>query len=166
MTEATTLYDEDFFVWSKQQADALRAAARNGSNQKLDWENLAEEIENLGRSERRELARRLSTIIEHLVKLDHSPAKGPRHGWRQTIRRERLELCRLLEDSPSLRREAPDMAKKETAAAAETALADLEDRGEVSPGLREQLTAKSYLDLFSYSADQILGDWFPADTKS
>jgi len=48
MAGLKTLYDEDFAAWSKQQAEALRAAARGGSKQQLDWENLAEEIERLG----------------------------------------------------------------------------------------------------------------------
>ena len=48
MDEAAALYKADFAAWSKNQADALRSAARGGSNQKLDWENLAEEIESLG----------------------------------------------------------------------------------------------------------------------
>jgi len=52
MTGLKTLYDEDFVAWSKQQAEALRAAARGGSNQQLDWENLAEEIGSLGKSQR------------------------------------------------------------------------------------------------------------------
>jgi Domain of unknown function DUF29 len=46
----TTHYDEDFVAWSQQQAEALRAAARGGSNQVIDWQNLAEEIEGLGKS--------------------------------------------------------------------------------------------------------------------
>ncbi len=48
MTDLKTLYEEDTVAWSEQQAAALRAAARGGSNQPLDWENLAEEIEELG----------------------------------------------------------------------------------------------------------------------
>jgi hypothetical protein len=55
MTAVKSLYDEDFFAWSQQQA-------HGGSNYELDWENLAEEIEGLARSERRELASRLSLI--------------------------------------------------------------------------------------------------------
>jgi Domain of unknown function DUF29 len=55
MTTLDTLYDEDFVAWSKEQGAALRAPARGGSNQVLDWENLAEEIEDLGQWVRREL---------------------------------------------------------------------------------------------------------------
>lgn len=63
MSEAKSLHDKDFVAWSKGQADALRAAVRGGSNQKLDWENLAEEVEGLGISERRELHSQIERII-------------------------------------------------------------------------------------------------------
>ena len=161
MADLKMLYEEDTVAWSKNQAAALRAAARGGSNQELDWENLAEEIESLGKSERRELASRISTIIEHLVKLAHSPANDPRGGWQQTIRRERGEIERLLEDSPSLRREVADLIEKEKTRSTHTAIAELYDRGELSSALQEALGSKTYLDLFLYTRDQVLDDWFP-----
>ena len=74
-----------FVRWAEQQSSALRDAARVGTNLPLDWENLAEEIESLGASQRRELRSRLSVILEHLMKLDHSPAIDPRTGWMDTI---------------------------------------------------------------------------------
>ena len=77
MSDSSTLYDEDFFAWAKQQAEALRAASRAGSNLKLDWENLAEEIESLGRSQRHELRSRLGVVLAHLLKLKRSPALVP-----------------------------------------------------------------------------------------
>jgi hypothetical protein len=166
MTGTKTLYDSDFSAWSQQQAEALRSTARGGSNQPLDWENLAEEIETLGRSERRELASRLSTIIEHCVKLSQSPASDPRLGSQQTIRRERGEIARLLEDSPSLTRDVAALAKRETRNAIELALRDLENRGELSIELQEALRTKSFVNFFSYSPEQILGDWFPPEPKS
>jgi hypothetical protein len=161
MTDLKMLYEEDTVAWSKNQAAALRAAAQGGSNRELDWENLAEEIEDLGKSQRLALRSRISTIIEHLVKLAHSPASDPRNGWQQTIRRERAEVERLLEDSPSLSREVSDLVKKEMKRSVDVAIADLEDRGEIGPPLRQALKSKSYLDLFSYSKDQVLDDWFP-----
>lgn len=81
MTELKSLYDTDFLAWSKQQAEALRAAMGNGSNQRLDLGNLAEEIEDLGKSVRRELQSQIRRIVRHLLKLEHSPAKEPRRGW-------------------------------------------------------------------------------------
>jgi len=86
------LYEEDFVRWTEQQSSALRDAAGVGLNLPLDWGNLAEEIESLGRSQRRELHRRIATIIEHLLNLEHSPAVDPRRGWMDTIARERLDI--------------------------------------------------------------------------
>src|SRR5271155_2702777 len=103
MTELTNLYDQDFAAWSRQQAAALRAAARNGSNQIVDWENLAEEIEDLGKSVRRELQSQIRRIVRHLLKLEHSKAKEPRRGWEESIVDARAEIEDLLEASPSLR---------------------------------------------------------------
>ena len=71
MTALESLYDTDFLAWSKQQAEALRAAMRNSLNQRLDLGNLAEEVENLGKSVRRELQSQIRRIVRHLLKLEH-----------------------------------------------------------------------------------------------
>jgi len=80
MTDVKTLYDTDTAAWSEQQAAALRAAARGGSNQPLDWENLAEEIEDLAKSLRRRLRSQVARIIQRQVKLEYSPIIDPRSG--------------------------------------------------------------------------------------
>jgi len=90
MTKLKALYDQDFVRWTEQQAGALRQA--KGSNLPLDWENLAEEIESLGRSDRRELRSQITRILRHLLKLEASPAAEPRAGWRSTIREARSEI--------------------------------------------------------------------------
>lgn len=82
---AAQLYEEDFVRWTEQQSTALREAAGVGTNLPLDWENLAEEIESLGRSQRHEVRSRIAVIIEHLLKLEHSHAIDPRRGWIDTI---------------------------------------------------------------------------------
>src|SRR5688572_3622093 len=91
MSETAELYDEDFLLWTQEQAKLLREAAARRVNFPLDWENLAEEIESLGRSDRRELRSRITTIIEHLLKLEHSPVHEPREGWLDTVDRSRHE---------------------------------------------------------------------------
>jgi hypothetical protein len=63
MTDLKTLYEQDTAAWSEQQAAALRAAGRGGSNQPLEWENLAEEIESLGKSLRYALRSQISRIF-------------------------------------------------------------------------------------------------------
>src|SRR5215210_6799628 len=102
-TAAAQLYEQDFVRWTEVQAEALRDAARSGANLPLDWDNLTEEVESLGRSERRELRNRLVTVMEHLLQLEYSPATDPRAGWRDTVKRERRSIEHLLEDSPSLK---------------------------------------------------------------
>jgi uncharacterized protein DUF29 len=94
MTNVKSLYERDFVLWTEQQATALRIAARTGTNQALDWENLAEEIESLGRSDRRELHSQIYRIIRHLAKLQFSPANDPRRGWCESIgdARKQIEL--------------------------------------------------------------------------
>ena len=100
MTDLKTLYETDTVAWSEHQAAALRAAALGGSNQPLDWGNLAEEIEDLAKSLRRRLRSPIAHIIQHQVKLEYSPAIQPRNGWRRTIRLARADIARILEDSP------------------------------------------------------------------
>src|SRR3954451_337525 len=98
-----SLYDQDLMLWSEEQARMLRAAADAGWNAPIDWVNVAEEIESLGKSERRALASHIANVIEHLLKLQASPATEPTRGWRETIRRARNEIEVILADSPSLR---------------------------------------------------------------
>lgn len=91
-------YDEDFYAWTQQMADALRQ--RNWAA--LDIDNLAEEIENLGKSDRRALKSRLEILLMHLLKWQFQP--NQRCGsWRATITEQRLRIQDLLSDSPSLK---------------------------------------------------------------
>jgi hypothetical protein len=165
MSDVKTLYDEDFVLWSEQQAESLRAAAQGGSNQHIDWENVAEEIGDLARSERRALRNQVRRIIIHLIKLEHSPAPNPRPGWRESIGDARVQIEDMLSDSPSLKREIDGVIRDQTERGARLAIADLEDRGELDSSLARELKAKSYLDLFAYTEEQVLGDWFPPGPK-
>ena len=151
MAVMTELYRTDLALWSAQQAEAIRAAAREGSNAPVDWANVAEEIESLGASERRTLASHIRTVIEHLMKMQASPAPDPRRGWRETITRTRVNIEEILEDSPSLRRELPDIVVRQNRAAKRVVLDGLKEWGELS----------TELDSLSYDVDQVLGDWFP-----
>ena len=157
MTDLKTLYETDTVAWSEQQAAALRAAARGGSNQPLDWEHLAEEIEDLAKSLRRRLRSQIARIIQHQVKLEYSPAVDPRSGWRRTIRLARVDIARILEDSPSLKREIPCLIDKEIAGAVQLAILDLEEHGEIDQ--MELPTIKNA----RYTEGQVLDDWFPEE---
>jgi hypothetical protein len=110
MTKVSELYDRDFFLWTQEQAAALRAVRK--SNLPLDWDNLAEEIESLGTSQRTELNSQVRRILRHLFKLEASPAADPRAGWRTTVRDARVEIEDLLEGSPSLRRQIDAIVTK------------------------------------------------------
>lgn len=145
-------YDGDLALWAEDQAQALRDAARTRVNLPIDWENVAEEIESLGKSQRRELASRISNILVHLMKLQVSPAAEPRGGWRETIAEQRDEIARLLEDSPSLRRSVDDIIAKETVRAAAKAMIGIKEYEE-APRIDPAAA--------TYTADQVLGDWFP-----
>jgi hypothetical protein len=73
-----SLYQEDFYVWTRRQAECLRARRYD----ELDLENLIEEVAELGDTAKKSARSRARTILEHLLKLQHSPAVGPRAGWR------------------------------------------------------------------------------------
>jgi hypothetical protein len=153
MSKASDLYDRDFVLWTEEQAALLRGA--EGSNLPLDWDNLAEEIESLGRSQRTELKSQIRRVLRHLFKLVVSPAAEPRGGWRATIRDARVEIEDVLEESPSLRREIADIVAKQTHSAAKLAAADLDRHGERAD------TLSAILQRGGFTAEQVLGDWFP-----
>ena len=153
MTKVSELYDRDFFLWTQEQAAALRAVRK--SNLPLDWDNLAEEVESLGTSQRTELNSQVRRILRHLFKLEASPAADPRAGWRTTVRDARIEIEDLLEGSPSLRREIDAVMKRQNPSAAKLAAYDLEDHGEPAEAVRARLEKGGF------TAEQVLGDWFP-----
>jgi Domain of unknown function DUF29 len=124
------LYNDDLVLWSEEQARLLREHANGRPNAPLDFENLAEEIEQLGRSQRRELESRISIILEHLMKLAASPAPEPVRGWSTTVLRERRQVASLLRDSPSLRLAVATIIREEIPPAREAALLSLDVHAE------------------------------------
>ena len=95
----TDLYEQDFLAWVEDQAQALRSRQASA----LDWDNLLEEIETMGRSEKNALRSRLRVLLMHLIKWQWQPEKKSK-SWAQTIREQRLAIKYLLKDSPSLKR--------------------------------------------------------------
>jgi hypothetical protein len=97
----TTGYDVDFYVWTQGQAQALR----NKDWQALDLANLAEEIESLGKRDRRGVESYLEAVAKHLLKWVYQPTERARRGrsWRTSVGNARRGMERLIEDSPSLR---------------------------------------------------------------
>ncbi len=94
-------YEEDFYAWTQDQAKHLRAQARLRQNEPLDWNLLAEEVEDLGKSELHTCQSLTQQIIAHLLKLQYSRATDPRAGWESEIATFRIDLEQKL--TPSIR---------------------------------------------------------------
>jgi hypothetical protein len=118
------LYRKDFYVWAQRQAALLRARRHD----ELDLEHLIEEVEDLGSAAKKSVRSRARTIIEHLLKLQHSPGVDPRPGWRDTIRAQRDDLLDDL--TPTLRRELDEELEELYVRARQRAAESLRDHGE------------------------------------
>ena len=101
-------YDDDFFAWTQHQAMVLRTMAV--ADNRFDRENVAEEIESLGRSDRDAVRSQIRRIIEHLLKLAYSPAQQPRFDWMASIAEARAALGDKI--SATLRQDAEAMLAK------------------------------------------------------
>jgi hypothetical protein len=99
-TESSTgaLYDEDFFEWTRRNAELLRG----GRLEQADIEHIAEEIEDMGKRDLKELNSRVRVLVGHLLKWQLQSEKKSR-SWERTIASQRTQLGQLLEDIPSLR---------------------------------------------------------------
>jgi hypothetical protein len=124
------LYDSDFYRWTDAQAQALREMRTDA----LDWANLAEEIESLGKSDKRSLESNLNVIIVHLLKWRYQPA-GRKGGWRSSIAEHRLRVSKLTAESPSLRRYPGEVLAEEYGVARLKALDQTDLPDDVIPTL-------------------------------
>ena len=95
-------YEDDFYAWTQHQAEVLRSMPV--SDNRFDREHIAEEIEDLGKSERDAVRSQIRRIIEHFLKLAHSRAEQPRFDWMETIDDAREMLSDKL--MATLRRDA------------------------------------------------------------
>jgi hypothetical protein len=110
MSPVPSLYDTDFYQWTQEQAALLR----DGKMEALDLANLAEEIESLGKSDRRALGSHLRGLVMHLLKWRYQPSgRQTGHSWRTSINNHRRDIHAIVEDSPSLRRQAPEVLARE-----------------------------------------------------
>jgi Domain of unknown function DUF29 len=135
-------YDTDVYEWTKEQADALRRRATN----ELDWDNLAEEIESLGRGDRRRIKSLLEILILHLLKWKYQP-EWQCGSWRGSILEARHRLEDLLEESPSLRPLPAEHLPKAYARGRQKALAEigLYPLSEACPWTIDQILDKDFL---------------------
>jgi hypothetical protein len=119
-----TRYEQDVVAWANEQAALLRA----GKLTAIDVQHIAEEIEDVGKSEQRELASRMSVLLAHLLKWQFQPSRRSK-SWQFTIRTQRKEVAYVLHEAPSLRSKFNDAAwldivwsKARSAASNETGL--------------------------------------------
>lgn len=145
--------DTDILEWSERQSALLRRLALGENiNDQVDWPNIIDEVEAVGRSERAALRSHSAVVLEHLMKLPVSPSADPRNGWKITVLRARRGIHRSLEASPSLRSAAAGMIADELPSAKRIVEATLAAYGE---------QPRAEINALTYSQDQVFGEWFP-----
>ncbi len=152
MGKAASKHDTDFYEWTREQAEMLRS--RNWDA--LDLEHLIEEVEDLGDYKLDAFEGALTRVVEHLLKLQFSPADEPRWGWRVSANTHRVNALRLLRRAKSLRKLA-DLAQVYEDA-----------RGLAADSLRERdgIDPSALPGGCPYTLDQILDrGWFPENPK-
>ncbi len=158
-SEAETGYDTDFLAWTEAQADALRARDLS----RIDWTNLIEEVESLGKSQRKELLSRITIILVHLLKHEHGLDRRPSAKWRTTLLTQRDDLSQLLQDNPSLMREVAGAIDQKYPMARVRALFELQEH--------KPERSSDYDALFPatvpYNAEQVLDfEFFPIASQN
>ena len=126
--EAKKSYEKDFCRWIRRQSSLLKKQDFSS----LDLENLIEEIETLGRSERRSLKSHLIVLLQHLLKIRAQPEKRTK-SWDQSIANATRQIRLILKDSPSLKREVPEMIKEIYPYARQDAILETRKKGSAFP---------------------------------
>lgn len=152
-------YDEDFFLWTQEQAEVLRSAADERTNLLIDWENVAEEIESLGKRDRRGCESLIGKIIVHLLKMKYWPDDEPMRHWKTEIKAFRKKLERIMGDSGSLRRRLPEFVLSEQKGAIEEVLDSLA----TLPGNPDRLKLRGTLESCVLTPDNIVDPTFFPD---
>lgn len=143
-------YDEDFYAWTQYQAVVLRSMPCDDN--RFDREHVAEEIEDLGKSERYTVESQITRILEHFLKLAHSPADRPRYGWMNSIAEARRVLRQKM--TATLQRHAEDAFAELYADAREAARLGLLEHGEDA--------AAMVPDVCPYTLDHVRDrNWYP-----
>lgn len=138
-------YDKDIVAWANEQAQLLR----DGRFELLDLDHLAEEIEDVGKSEQRELANRMAVLLAHLVKWEFQPGhRGV--SWEITIRNQRKVIARRLEKTPSLQKDICDAEWWDAA------------RDDATAQAVQETGLSSFTEHCPWSAEQVLDlSWLP-----
>lgn len=144
-------YDDDFYAWTQHQAEVLRTLSTQDN--RFDREHLADEVEDLGRSERNAVRSQVERILLHFLKLAYSGAHEPRLGWMDSIVEARSALENQL--SRSLRSDVKGRLSRLYAVARKRALLQLQMHGEAD-------RASDLPAACPYTLDQVLmDDWYP-----
>jgi hypothetical protein len=147
---SSDLYERDYYAWLQDQVRALRERRI----EQVDWDNVAEEIEDLGKSERRGVSSHLATVVEHLLKLKY--ARGifreyNARGWRVSVRSARRRVRKLLNESPSLRPQLAEM------------LVDAYEDGRIEALREPRLTEEILPKTSPWTVEQVMDDGFMPD---
>jgi hypothetical protein len=138
-------YEQDFVAWLEDQAGRARRGETNG----LDLDNIAEELEGMARSDRREIRNRLTVLLLHLLKHEFQPRRRSRR-WRATIAEQRQRIAAVIEDSPSL--------QLFPASILDRCYADARSQAALETGL----TSAAFPERCRFSVEQVLDpDWLP-----
>jgi hypothetical protein len=137
-------YEVDFYEWTQSTAEMIR----QGRWSEVDWEHVAEEINDMGLRDHREVRSRLIVLMMHLLKWQLQPEKRNRSTWRSTIVEQRGQLQLVIEDSPSLGRIPREQLP-------------LLYRTSVKRAMQETgLSADRFPEVCPYTAEQVLDDDF------
>ncbi len=139
----STLYEQDFYAWANEQARLLRA----GKLSEADIAHIAEEIESMGKSEKRELVSRLTVLLLHLLKWQFQPNRQS-ISWKLSIMNARDDITDHLTDNPSLR------------AQLDAVIAAAYHRAQKQAPLETGLPGKSFPNLCPWSFERIMADDF------
>jgi hypothetical protein len=142
-TPTLSLYDRDFAAWTKEQAAKLRNRAHN----EVDWDNVAEEIDSLGRSEKNQIGSRMGVLLKHLLKWEFQPDRRS-HSWQSTISEQRVHIRGVLQTSPSLKRYPAQVLQREYQWARRDAARET------------KLPLSTFPEVPAYSANKVLDDAF------
>lgn len=141
-----TAYKTDIVAWANEQAELLRS----GKLAAIDIEHIAEEIEDVGKSEQRELASRMAVLLAHLLKWQYQPAKRSK-SWQYTITTQRKEVVYVINEAPSLRTKFIDKkwieiiwGKAKLHAESETGL-DIDTFPETLPWVIDDILSENWL---------------------
>ncbi len=139
-----TDYERDFYRWTQTQAALLR----QGRLDQADLENIAEEIESMGKSDKRAISSYLHNLLLHLLKWQYQPSRRSR-SWENSMDNNRHQVERIINDSPSLWAQVSDLISAEYTSARKSA------------SRQTRLPVTTFPELCPFTTEQVTGDYWP-----